>query len=153
MSAEEHEKLLQENLLERHEEWCTKLREATLKALTDRADVIAARNSFAHAAKMQVCTWYQAKAKLQTFGQIHAWAFSKRLGLPKRYQTKGQQIVYAFMRGLPWEDWYPWDDSTYGCTRCNEEFENPNRHSIHPCATRSNGVGSPSSVEENRDAA
>ena len=103
--------------------------------------------------KMQVRNWSQAKGKLQTFGRINAWAFRERLGLPKRYQTEGQQVVYALMCGLPWEDWYPWDDSTYGCTRCDEEFENPYRYSIHPCAMRSAGVGSPSAVEENRDAA
>ena len=152
MSVEEHEQRLNDNLLERHDEWRKELREATLKALTNKADIIAARSSFAHAAKMDARTWYQAKAKLQMYGQIHAWAFNDRLGLPKRYHTEGYQIVYAFMHGLPWEDWHAYDSITHGCMRCDEEFENSYKYSIHPCAMRSTGVGSPSLVEEKRAA-
>ena len=132
MSAEEHKQKLHENLLERHMEWCTELRDATLRALT-KADLVAARNSFAYAAKVEAHTWYRAKAKLQTFGQIHAWAFSERLGLPKRYQAEGRQIVECFMHGLPWEGWCPWDGSTYACAKCNKEFRNPYQWHTHPC--------------------
>ena len=137
MSAEEHNERLRENLLERHLEWCTELRDVTLGALSNRADLVAARNSFAYAAKTNANTWYKAKAKLQTYGQIHAWALSERHGLPKRYQAEGQQIADCFMHGVPWEGWCPWDGSIYACARCNGEFRNPYQYSVHPCAARS----------------
>ena len=102
MRAEEREKRRRENLLERHEEWCAELRDATLKASTG-AERVAARNSYAYAAKAKARTCHDAEAKLETFGRIHAWASSGRVGAPKRYRVEGHQIAHCFMHGIPWE--------------------------------------------------
>ena len=104
MRAEEREKRRRERLLERHEECCAELRDATLKASTG-AERVAARNSYAYAAKTKARTRYDAKAKLETLGRIHAWASSGRVGAPKRYRVEGHQIAHSLMHGEPWEVW------------------------------------------------
>ena len=142
---------VQQNLFERHFEWCMEIRDATLRALKDKADVSAARSSFAHADKVKPRTWYDAEAKVQTFGRIHAWSLSERVGLPKRYQSEGRQIADSFMSGDSWQGWRPWDNSTYACTKCDGEFINPNQYNIHPCATRSNSPESPRCIEKGPD--
>ena len=140
MSAEDHDRILRDNLLNRHDQWCTELRNATLDALSG-PDLVAARRSFAHAAGFRVGAWYDAKEKLQQFGQIHAWAVSGREGLPKRYQSEGQQIVDSFMRGVPWRAWCPWRGDWDPCRDCESEFRNPYIHKTHTCV-RSDGVES-----------
>ena len=101
MSEEEHNRRLPENFLQRHLGWCMELRQATLKALTERSGIVAARKSFDYAAKTTVKGWYDARAKLQTFARIHAWAVSGRVGAPKRYQSEGWRITNCLMHGLP----------------------------------------------------
>ena len=124
MSAEECERLLHEDRLRRHLIWCAEIRDVTLDVLSG-PDREAARRSFAHAAGTQAQKRYEAKAKLQQYGQIHAWAVSARRGLPVRYQEEGLQIVDSFMRGVSWGRWRPWEGNWSPRNECKSEFRNP----------------------------
>ena len=133
MGVEEHERLQHEHLLMYHLGWCKELRDATLDVLSG-PEREAARKSFTRADAMKAREWYEARAKLQQHGQIHAWAVSARHGLPLRYQAEGRQIVDSFIHGGLWQCWRPWAGVWTPCSNCGSEFRNPYVYRKHlPC--------------------
>ena len=140
--VEEHKRMLNENLFQRHEQWCKELRDATLDVLTG-ADLVAARRSFDHAARSKARVWYEAKDKLQQFGRIHAWAVSGREGLPKRYKSEGAEIAYSFTRGLSWREWCHWQGWSE-CSDCKDLFRNPYWRKMHTCVRSDDAESRPS---------
>ena len=140
MGAEDHERMLRDNLLKRHEQWCKELRDVTLDVLTGPERVAALRN-FDFVAETKACDWFKAKVKLEEYGQIHAWAVSGRRGHPGHYQVEGNQIAESFIDGVPWTAWSPWRGGWSECSECRIQFKNPYWHKKHTCV-RSDDVES-----------